>query len=79
MRIQPAKAPQKAPKTRRALLSHLWGRGYTDVYIWREGPMYIMLAGRIVTATHIRRITDMSFAQWENYAKNAPRSRADYC
>jgi hypothetical protein len=79
MRIQPSKDPQKAPRTRRELLSHLWAVGYADVNIWREGPMYVLHSGSVLTATHCRRITAMSFSQWEAYVKNAPRSRADYC
>ena len=78
MKIATARNPDKCPATRRALLAHLWAKGL-NVNIWREGPLYVMHAGSVLSATHCRRISSLTFAQWENYAKNAPRARTDYC
>jgi len=63
MNIAPAKNANAAPKTRRALLSHLWGLGL-ECNVFKEGPFYAVMAGGIISATHVRAIDDLSFNGW---------------
>lgn len=77
MKIQPAKDTARAPRTRRELLSHLWGVGLCDANVWREGSRYAIRAGRVISATGVRRLGALTFAQWEHLARTAPRTRAD--
>lgn len=64
MKIQPAKDDSARPRTRRELLSHLWGIGLTSANVFREGPYYTLQAGRVLVATHLRCIDTWTFADW---------------
>lgn len=70
MQIKPAKDPENTfPRTRRELLSHLWGVGLGTANIFREGAVYAPQCGGMISATHLRRIGSWSFADWEKEAK----------
>lgn len=71
MRIAPAANPTAFVATRRQLLSHLWGVGFTNVNVWREGPYYACRIGERVFATHVRALCNTTFAWWERRVKEA--------
>lgn len=64
MNIRPAKDPTARPRTRRELLSHLWGIGLTGCNIAKEGPFYAITTPRHISATHLRTIDAHTFDGW---------------
>jgi hypothetical protein len=74
MNIKPVNDVTKCPKTRRELLYHLWGVGLTNVNVFREGSYYAITVGRIISATHLKRIGTLTYEQWEKLAKDVPKS-----
>lgn len=64
MKIEPNKKPTARPTTRRALLSHLWGRGI-QCNVFKEAGRYAITAFGIIAATHLRRIDTLTYEQWE--------------
>ncbi len=73
MKISPAKDVKSRPRTRRELLSHLWGVGLNSCNIFKEGPFYAATNGKIIAATHTRCIDSRNFEEWEQFVRNIPQ------
>lgn len=66
MNIKPARDPNRAPRTRREVLSHIWAcPGLESANIFKEGAFYAIRTKTGTAATHRRCIGAVSFATWE--------------
>ena len=57
--------PNSIPRSRKDLVSYLWGKGRTDCNLVKEGPFYAAIVGKQIRATHERTIDRLTCAQWE--------------
>lgn len=57
------------PKTRKELVSYLWGKG-VNANVFKEGPKYAVNFDGKIMATHLRTIGSLSFEEWERRILN---------
>lgn len=71
--MRPARNPlDTVPRTRRELLQHIWSKADLHcVDLLKAGNQWVIQAGNIQTATHVRGLQDLSFTAWENRCRAA--------
>lgn len=63
--------PDQRPRSRRALLSHLWKNPeFQCCDLWKEGPYWQIRAKKIVSQSYVRCIDSLTYEGWESKCRD---------